>query len=79
MEKWMRGLSKTTALIIGFGSLFALAIFSVIFLSSFSGLIPLIIFGGILGGGVGFSLPMIMKGITGQTPQEKKEARQIKP
>jgi hypothetical protein len=41
-----------------------------------SGILPLIVLGAIMGGGVGFSLPLLVKGFTGFTPQEKKELAQ---
>lgn len=76
MEKWVRGLSKTTALILGILGLVAVIAFYVFFSGFFSGLISLIVLGAVLGGGIGFSFPLIYKGIVGQTPQEKKELRQ---
>lgn len=69
----MRGLSKSTAMIIGVLTSAGLVIFGVIFSSLFGGLIPIIILCGVLGGGIGFALPLIFKGITGKTPQERKE------
>lgn len=74
MEKWVRGLSKTTALIIGIVSLAAVLVFGIILNNILSGLIPLLILCAVVGGGIGFAFPLVYKGITGQTPLEKKEA-----
>ena len=76
MEKWIRSLSKTTALILGILSLVAVIGIYILFGGFSASLLTLIVLGGVLGGGVGFSLPLIYKGITGQTPQERKELRQ---
>jgi hypothetical protein len=74
MEKWVRGLSQTTALILGIVSSIVVLAAAIFVYSTVSGLIPLILMGGILGGGVGFALPLVFKGITGRTPQERNEA-----
>lgn len=74
MEKWARSLSKSTALILGIVSSAATLILAVIIYSSVDGLIPIILCCALLGGGIGFAVPLLMKGITGQTPQERKEA-----
>ncbi len=76
MEKWVRSLSKTTALIFGIIGIFVVIGFYIFFGGFSGGSVSLIILGAVLGGGVGFSLPLIYKGITGQTPQERKEFRQ---
>ncbi len=76
MEKWVRGLSKTTALILGILGIVAVIGLYVFFGGFSGGIVSLIILGAVLGGGVGFSLPLIYKGITGQTPQERKEFQQ---
>jgi len=65
-------------LIFGILGIVAVIGFYVFFSGFFNGIIPLIIFGAILGGVVGFSFPLIYKGITGQTPQERKEIGQQK-
>jgi len=80
MEKWVRSLSKTTALLIGVVSLAILLTVFIYFTNNMSGfgLIPIAIFCGILGGGVGFTFIFFFKGITGQTPQERKESQQKK-
>jgi hypothetical protein len=76
MEKWLRSLSKTTALILG-------SVAAVIIVAAYwtfgdfvGGLIPMIIMCTVLGGGVGLSAILLYKGITGYTPQEKKELQQ---
>lgn len=76
MEKWVRGLSKTTALIIGIFSVAILVGFYILFGGFFNGLIPMIVLGAIIGGGIGFSFLFLFKAVTGQTPQERKESRQ---
>lgn len=76
MEKWMRGLSDTTALIMGLAAAAAALVFVVIFSLTFSGVIPMIILGGVVGGSIGFALPLLVKGFTGKTPQERKELQQ---
>ena len=76
MEKWIRGLSKMTALIFGILGIVAVIALYFLFDSLSGGLIEMIIFGAILGGGIGFSFPLIYKGVTGQTPQERKELQQ---
>ncbi|MGI8670190.1 MAG: hypothetical protein ACR2J3_10160 [Aridibacter sp.] len=75
----MRNPSKTTALIIGVvGMIAVIAIFIFTWNSNLGGIgfLPIIILCGLLGGGVGFSLPLIIKGITGKTPLERKELQQ---
>ena len=76
MEKWVRGLSKTTALIFGILGIFAVIALYFLFDGLSGGFIEVIIFCAILGGGIGFSFPLIYKGITGQTPLERKESQQ---
>ncbi len=76
MEKWVRSLSKITALIFGILGLVAVIGLYFLFNSISGGLIEMIIFGAVLGGGIGFSFPLIYKGVTGQTPQERKELQQ---
>lgn len=76
MEKWVRSLSKTTALIIGIGALAIIVGFYIFFGGFFNGLIPMILLGAIIGGGIGFSFTFLFKGITGETPQQKKERQQ---
>jgi len=78
MEKWVRGLSKTTALIIGILGIVAVIGLYFVFDALSGGFIQIVIFCAILGGGIGFSFPLIYKGITGQTPQERKESQQKK-
>jgi hypothetical protein len=75
MEKWARSLSKATALIIGSISLLAIVVIVLAIYNSISGLIPIIILCTLIGAGVGFSVPLIYKGITGYTPQERKELK----
>jgi len=67
MEKWMRGLSKSTALLIGALGL-VLIVFSFLFLDGILG-------GAILGVSVAITVMMFFKGITGMTPQERKESK----
>ncbi len=78
MEKWVRVLSKTTALIFGILGLVAVIGLYFLFDGLSGGFISIIIFCAILGGGIGFSFPLIYKVITGQTPQERKELQQKK-
>ncbi len=67
MEKWVRSLSKQTALIYGIaGVIVAILSFNVI-----GGLVGGLLIGGLLG----FSVLMLYKGITGMTPQENKESK----
>jgi len=75
MEKWVRSLPKTTALVIGIVSLFAVAALGVFVNENVGGFIALIVLCGVLGGGIGFSFLMLYKGITGKTPQENKESQ----
>jgi len=76
MEKWVRGLSKATAMILGILSLVVVIGLYVFFSEFFSGYVLLIVLYAVLGGGIGFSFLLIYKGITGQTPQERKEIQQ---
>ena len=76
MQKWVRGLSKTTALILGILGIVAVIALYIFFGGFSGGIVSMIILGAILGGGIGFSFPLIYKGITGQTPQERKEFQQ---
>ncbi|MDQ3064574.1 MAG: hypothetical protein M3R14_17180 [Acidobacteriota bacterium] len=76
MEKWVRGLSKTTALILGILGIVAVIALYIFFGGFSGGIVSMIILGAVLGGGIGFSFPLIYKGITGQTPQERKEFQQ---
>jgi predicted RND superfamily exporter protein len=76
MEKWIRGLSKTTALILGSVTALIIVVAYWMFGGFVGGLIPMIIMCTVLGGGVGFSAILLYKGITGYTPQEKKELQQ---
>lgn len=55
-----------------------LIICSIFYLNLTGGLIYVLIWGGLLGGTVGFSYPLIYKGITGYTPLEKRELSQNK-
>lgn len=75
MEKWARNLSKSTALIIGIVSLIVVGVIVLVIYQNVSGFLPIIILGALMGGGIGFAFPLIIKGITGQTPLEKKEAQ----
>lgn len=72
----MRGLSKSTALILGIVTAAVLLVFGVVFNNMVSGFIPIVILCAVLGGGIGFAFPLIFKGITGKTPQERKEFQQ---
>ena len=76
MEKWVRGLSKTTALILGILGIVAVIALYIFFGGFSGGIVSMIILGAVLGGSIGFSFPLIYKGITGQTPQERKEFQQ---
>ena len=76
MEKWVRGLSKPTALIIGILGIVAVIALYFVFDGLSGGLLEIMLFCAVLGGGIGFSFPLIYKGITGQTPLEKKESQQ---
>lgn len=76
MEKWARSLSKTNALIFGLIGLIAAVALAVIANNFVGGVIGIVVLGAFLGGGIGFSLPLIYKGLTGLTPQEKKELAQ---
>lgn len=64
----MRSLSKSNALLFGVLGL-VLVVFSFLFLGGILG-------GAIMGASIGFSAIMLFKGITGMTPQERKEAKQ---
>ncbi len=75
MENWARSLSKTNALIFG-----AIGLLITIFIAGFlynsaSGILGMMLFGGLMGAGIGFSLPLLFKGITGQTPKERKDSK----
>ena len=74
MEKWARNLSKSTALTFGIVSLVTILGLTLFVYNTVTGLIPLILFCAFLGGGIGFAALMLSKGITGLTPQERKEA-----
>ena len=76
MQKWVRGLSKTTTLILGILGIVAVIALYIFFGGFSGGIVSMIILGAVLGGGIGFSFPLIYKGITGQTPQERKEFQQ---
>ncbi len=76
MEKWVRGLSKTTALIIGIAGVVGIIVIYIAASSFLNGFISLILACALLGGGVGFSFLMLFKGITGHTTQERKEINQ---
>ena len=76
MEKWVRGLSKTTALIIGIAGVVAVIAIYIAASSLLHGFIELILACALLGGGIGFSFLMLFKGVTGYTPQERKEMNQ---
>lgn len=67
MEKWARSLSKPMALLFGFLGI-GVGILAFLFLGGIIG-------GAIAGGAIGFSAVFFMKGITGMTPQERKEAK----
>ncbi len=73
----MRGLSKTTALIIVIGVIGVIVIYAAAS-SLLNGFISIILACALVGGGVGFSFLMLYKGITGYTPQERKETRSKK-
>ena len=75
MEKWLRSLSKTTALILGIVVAGAIVAFYVVLGSSFNGFLSIIVLCALLGGGIGFCVPLLFKGVTGQTPQERKESQ----
>lgn len=64
----MRSLSKSNALLFGVLGL-VLVVFSFLYLGGILG-------GAIMGASIGFSAIMFFKGITGMTPQERKEAKQ---
>ena len=76
MEKWVRGLSKTTALIIGIAGVVGVIAIYIAASSLLNGFIGIILACALLGGGIGFSFLMLYKGITGYTPQERKEMNQ---
>ena len=76
MEKWARGLSKTVALIIGVLGVLVLIAFYFAASNFLSGFLGIILVCALLGGGIGFTFPLLYKGITGYTPQEKKELSQ---
>lgn len=76
MEKWVRGLSKTNALIIGIAGIVGIIAIYAAASNFLNGFISLILACALLGGGVGFSVLMLFKGITGYTPQERKELNQ---
>ncbi len=76
MEKWVRGLSKTTALIMGIAGVVAVIVFYFAASNLLHGFIELILACALLGGIVGFSILMLFKGITGYTPQQRKEMKQ---
>lgn len=76
MEKWARSLSKPIALIIGIIGLLITAMICIVAYNMISGIIGMIVVGGLLGGGIGFSATLLIKGITGYTPQEKKEMQE---
>ena len=57
---------------------FGLIICSIFYLNMTGKRIYVLSWGGLLGGAVGFSYPLIYKGITGYTPLEKRELFQNK-
>ena len=74
MENWARSLSQKAALTIGnFTLLIGIVCCSVLHINMSGGMIFTIILGALLGATVGFSYSLIYKGITGYTPQEKRE------
>ena len=74
MEQWVRNLSKKNALTIGSGSLLiGMIIWGVIYIGLEGSLLSTIIVSALLGGIVGFSHGLIYKGVTGFTPQERRE------
>jgi len=76
MEKWVRSLSKMTALILGILGIVVVIGLYIFFGGLSGGFVSIVILCAVLGGGIGFSFPLIYKGITGQTPQERKELQQ---
>lgn len=75
MERWARGLSKTNALIFGAVGLIVTFFVAGLFYSSAGGILGMMLLCGFIGAGIGFSLPLLFKAITGQTPQERKESK----
>ncbi|CAN5593954.1 hypothetical protein BH18ACI1_BH18ACI1_00170 [soil metagenome] len=80
MEKLIRSLSESTALLLGVIILVALLLFAILFSNTFisdyfGGFIPIIILTAVLVGSIGFAVPLIFKGIIGKTPQEKRESQ----